>query len=271
MFGPSPARQPSPFGPVRLLGTTDSTGGVAGVSVLPTSTFQPPAAPGGPHLLPNLPQFPLPQDIPNPFEIQQLIVPAQAPTLPLGSGITYTIGPNNQAPGSTTHGFGQYPPRQHGGQFPASTAGAPGFPAALAPTPTVPQWPVLPQSPLTEWPKQPEMTMPQWQMPSVAQTPAPTAIPSTQVQRSPDVSGFWLNLGWQLLLTPSGRKALGDRYSALMEGPTRERTLKLASECLVRESLQTAYRDLTSGMIMQNQFIDQFSAEVEEAVRNIEV
>ena len=67
--GVLPTPGPSTFGSPSV---GAGAGGVQGVSVTPVSSVTPPQSGGGPHVLPPMPQMPLPEGFPNPFGIQQL-------------------------------------------------------------------------------------------------------------------------------------------------------------------------------------------------------
>lgn len=214
---------PTALGPAPT-GQTGPQIGVPGVAMAPVNGLTPPAATGGPHPLPGLPTVPLPQGFPNPFTVQQVVPQNQAPsTLPQAPGTTTVTGPAGYMPGLGY--FGAPAPTS----FPVLPGAIPQGQAAPAPGP----------APLAPAP--------------AAASPAPP--PPQAAQPHP----FWVNLAWQLLQTPAVAEALGEQFRPLVEGDERQRTLQAAVACLAGQELQTAFRALTSGQLLQTRFTELFA------------
>lgn len=139
---------PNPFAPPvyqtpgpATLGSAPSAGGaggVAGVAMAPITGVTPPAGTGGPHPLPGLPQMPLPQGFPNPFQHPQVPLSAAPPPgglPPLTPGSITTTGPQGYMPGIGSFGA----PGGMPGPAPAPQVHLPPMPAAFQAPPQAPQ------------------------------------------------------------------------------------------------------------------------------------
>lgn len=222
-------------GPATLGSNQPSAGGVAGVSMAQVPGVTAPSTGGGPHQLPGLPQMPLPQGFPNPFQVQQLPVgQGQNPgsIAPLTPGSVTTTGPQGYMPGI--------------GQF-----GSPGGQPAPGPAPQG----QLP--PPQAMPSAQAMPAPPVSMPAMPAGMSQATQPGPQRQGEPHP--FWQQLAWQLTHSPLVKEALGDGVSRLVEGPERMRVLGLAAACLTGEELQAAFRSLSAGTLDQRRFIESFA------------
>ncbi len=229
-FAPNVYQTPGPatLGSAPPMG--GAPGGVAGVSMAQVPGVTPPAGNGGPHALPNLPQMPLPQGFPNPFQVQALQPgPASAPGAvpPLQPGTVTTTGPQGYMPGIGYVG---------------SPGGQPG---------PAPQAPQAYQAP----PPQPALQAP------------PQAAPPAQ--RPAEPHPFWQQLAWQLAHSPLVKQALGDPITALLDGPERLRVLAMAATCLTAEEMQAAFRALSNGALDQNRFIESFANNFKRALQSV--
>jgi len=230
---PSVARVPSCVGTYPQAPVIPGSDGVQGVTVAPITGVTAPAATGGPHPLPNPPQFPLPQGFPNPFAVQQLTLGAPAPQAPAAQapGLTVTTGPQGYLPGLGFFG--------------------PGAQSGPGPVPTAPH-PLQPQvgRPFMGAPVQPSVS---------AAPPAPAPAPAAP-------NPFWVNLAWQLMQTPAVRQRLGSRADPLVTGDERLRTLGVALSSLAGPEVQEAFRALTAGTMDQARFIETFAERLKAAL-----
>jgi len=222
---PGPAALgPQPGGPAAPAGAA----GVPGVSMAPVSTVALPAGPGGPHPLIPMPQVPLPQGFPNPFNIQQVAPNAPAPQQPpQAPGATTVTGPMGYLPG-----LGYFPPPD----------------AAAAATPPT-AFPVLPGAAPVQAPPQ---------------APPPQQAPP----QAPAPNPFWLQLAWQLSHTPAVRDVLGESFQVLLESEDRMKTLQIAAGCLAGPELQAAFKALTAGQLEQTRFTELFARSVGQALQS---
>lgn len=192
-----------------------------------------PAATGGPHPLPNPPQFPLPQGFPNPFAVQQVTLAAQTPPVPTQTG--------------------QFRPYPQMGQAQLPPAG----PAAGMTLTTGPQG---------FMPGLGYFGMPTGQSPQGVAPAPPPVVPAAHPGPSGAPNPFWLNLAWQLVQTPAARQALGARAEPLITGDERLRTLGVALTCLAGPDVQEAFRGLSAGNLDQARFIEAFAEKLKAAL-----
>ncbi len=245
-----PVPGPATLGPAQS--GTGSPGGVAGVSMAPLTAVQPPAATGGPHPLPALPQVPLPQGFPNPFQIQQLIPAPPAQVQPGAPGTQTITGPQGYHPGLGYFGspFSPGPNTGNGQPLPVPSTAFPHVPGAPKPAASAAPPPVA--------------AAPQPGTPS-----EPAAAPASGTAASPgqQTGPFWLQLAWQLVRTPAVRAALGDRYQALVESEDRRRTLQIGATVLSGHGMQQAFRAVASGSLDQSRFTQLFANELRSALQ----
>lgn len=246
---------PSPYmrtpGPATLgpnpAAMAGAPGGVPGVSMAPITGVMPPVTTGGPHPLPGMPQVPLPQGFPNPFNVSQVPAnPAAAAPTPL-PGMTTVTGPAGYLPGIGY--FGQ-PGASGQPMLPGPMGGALPNPAALAAS--IPQMNQAAPPPAQQ----------QFQPAPQAQAPVMPPRP----QGGPAPNPFWLHLAWQLVQSPAVQNALGDAFKELVEGEKRVRTLHLASEALAGPELQNAFKQLTAGALSHIHFTELFADALKAAL-----
>jgi hypothetical protein len=251
---PVPSYMPTP-GPATLgpaQSNAPTTGGVAGVSMAPIGGVTPPSTAGGPHVLPSLPQVPLPQGFPNPFQVSQ-VGPSQAPqqATPYGPGSSTQTGPNGYFPGIGQIGM----PQQGVPQGMPQSAWAGGMPSQGAQPGWAPSTPGPHALPSFPWGAQAPT-------PAHGQTqtgPAATAAPQ---QSHP----YWVQLAWQLMQTPAVKSTLGHRLTQLLADEHRMKAITVAAQCLAGPDMQAAFRAMTAGSLQQAKFTESFAAALRTAL-----
>lgn len=243
--------------------------------------------------VPNPYAFPQQQSTGQPATYQGALPYAGAPV----PGVTRMPGPATLGPTST----GAAPSAPGGvsgvSMAPISGVAPPVTTGGPHPLPSLPQMP-LPQgfpnpfavqqmgltpnqAPQQLLPGSTATTGPQGYLPGLGYfgSPAPTAFPmlpgghqtaaqpiQPQAPAAAQVSPFWLQLAWQLLQTPAVKTALGDHFTALVNGDDRARTLQVAANCLVGAEMQNAFGALTSGALDQSRFTEQFAQSLKTAL-----
>lgn len=261
--GVLPTPGPSTFGSPPV---GSGVGGVQGVSMSPVASVTPPQAGGGPHVLPPMPQIPLPEGFPNPFGIQHLHFAPQGSSgqAPMQPGTVTTTGPQGFLPGL--------------GQFgtPAGGQAAPGGAQPAFALPPAPAFRMAQPAPQT-WAQPglqggvPVGAQPGFQASAQPGPAAQQGAQSAQFGAYPGAADgaemFWHHLAWQLLQAPAVKAALGGQADALTEGPDRLKVLECGIGCLRGNDLQQAFRDLTSGRMEQQGFISAFANRLADTLR----
>jgi hypothetical protein len=252
-----------------------AAGGIPGVAMAPVVQVAPPAATGGPHPLPSMPEFPVPQGFPNPFQAQQLAAQPGAPAAPPSQvpapiaggapGVVTVTGPMGYHPGlghiAPPVGFGT-----------AQTMPVPALQAAPAPAavpaPPLPEYPPWQASSVqvAQWPASWQAAwnsahLPVQEAPAVPSGFAAVDWGATAAQEAV-ANPFLSQLALQLLQHASVRTALAEAYSALTEGEARPKAHATAVAVLSGPECQAAFRDLSSGRIDQSRFIETFAVQL---------